>query len=70
MNNPYREIVREKLSALQSYYSELTELQQITFKEYQSNRLYKRTIERLLRRVSDIFTLIVEPAAAFSKKNP
>ncbi len=55
MNNPYREIVREKLSALQSYYSELTELQQITFREYQSNRLYKRTIERLLQ-------LIVEAA--------
>lgn len=31
MINPYREIVREKLFSLQSYYSELAELEQITF---------------------------------------
>ena len=55
MNNPYREIVREKLSSLQSYYRELAELKQITFEEYQANRLYKRSIERLLQ-------LIVEAA--------
>jgi uncharacterized protein YutE (UPF0331/DUF86 family) len=55
MHNPYHEIVREKLAALQSYYKELAELQHITFEDYRSNHLYKRTIERLLQ-------LIVEAA--------
>ncbi len=55
MNNPFREILHEKLAALQSYYSELAELQHITYDDYIGNRLYKRTVERLLQ-------LIVEAA--------
>ena len=64
MNNPYREIVREKLSSLQSYYRELAELKQITFEEYQANHLYKRTIERLLQLIvetaTDINSMVVK----------
>lgn len=55
MNNPFREILHDKLTALQSYYKELAELQHITFADYLRNRLYKRTVERLLQ-------LIVEAA--------
>ncbi|UNC90875.1 type VII toxin-antitoxin system HepT family RNase toxin [Candidatus Contubernalis alkaliaceticus] len=49
------EVVQEKLAALQQYYQELKELGSITFKEYCSNNLYKRTAERLIQ-------LIVEAA--------
>lgn len=55
MNNQDKEIMQEKLSSLQSYYRELTELQHITYEEYCSNHLYSRTVERLLQ-------LIVETA--------
>lgn len=55
MNSPDKEIMQEKLSALQSYYRELTELQHITYEEYCSSHLYRRTVERLLQ-------LIVETA--------
>jgi len=55
MKRPDKEIMQEKLSALQSYYRELTELQHITYEEYCSSNLYRRTVERLLQ-------LIVETA--------
>lgn len=55
MNSPDKEIMQEKLSALQTYYRELRELQYLTYEEYCSNYLYKRTAERLLQ-------LIVETA--------
>ncbi len=55
MNRPDKEIMQEKLSALQSYYRELKELQDITYEEYCSSNLYRRTVERLLQ-------LIVETA--------
>ncbi len=49
------EIIREKLLSLHTYYSELAELKDISFEEYQNNKLYKRTVERLIQ-------LIVEAA--------
>ncbi len=49
------EIVQEKLVTLQQYYQELKDLENITFNEYCSNNLYKRTAERLIQ-------LIVEAA--------
>ena len=48
-------IVQEKLAALQQYYQELKELENITHNEYCSNNLYKRSTERLIQ-------LIVEAA--------
>lgn len=55
MNNPFREIVQEKLTALLSYYRELAVLEHVTFDDYLGNHLYKRTVERLQQ-------LIVEAA--------
>lgn len=55
MSSPDKDIIQEKLSALQTYYRELKELQDLTYEEYCSNYLYKRTAERLLQ-------LIVEAA--------
>ena len=45
MNNPFTEIVREKLAALQSYYRELAELQSISYEDNSGNHLYRRTTE-------------------------
>ncbi len=55
MSSPDKEIMQEKLSALQTYYRELNELQHITYEKYCSSYLYRRTVERLLQ-------LIVETA--------
>lgn len=49
------EIIQEKLLSLHNYYSELLELKDISYEEYIGNKLYKRTVERLIQ-------LIVEAA--------
>lgn len=56
MNSPFREILHEKLATLQSYYKELAELQYITYDDYTGNRLYKRTVERLLQLIVEVAT--------------
>ncbi|HHW73878.1 MAG TPA: DUF86 domain-containing protein [Firmicutes bacterium] len=66
MNNPAREVLQGKLASLQTYYRELAELQQITFEDYLGNRLYKRTVERLLQLIveaaTDINNLVLKGA--------
>lgn len=49
------EIIQDKLTVLQRYNRELKELENITFQDYCSNNLYRRTAERLIQ-------LIVEAA--------
>lgn len=43
------DIILEKIAALQGYYKELKDLEHISFKEYNQNNLYKRTVERLIQ---------------------
>ena len=66
MNNPFTEIVREKLAALQSYYRELAELQSISYEDYSGNHLYRRTTERLLQLIveaaTDINNMVLKKA--------
>lgn len=58
------EIIKEKIFALMGYYSELKELENISYEEYIQNKLYKRSVERLLQLVvevaSDINNLILK----------
>lgn len=51
-----REIIQEKLLVLHAYYQELQRIEHITYEEYQSNSLYKRTVERLIQLIVEVGT--------------
>ncbi len=56
MTKNEKELIHEKLLSLQGYYTELKDFKKITFDEYRSNNLYRRTVERLIQLIVEVAT--------------